>query len=616
MRINSRFFSATALVSIAIGFMTAGCMEDNPIDYTTGAVAVGDGSQQSDVSLDTEDPVAVSLMIDNGAASTSNTAVTLDMDATDDVAVTDYYASESAATPQASDSGWQSYQQSTSFTLSGSNSLGVFQRTVYVWFKDAAGNVSSNSVSASISLGVYDTTAPTAVSVVIEECSYYIKDPGLMTAYWETSSNPAALSAGTYTLAGDLNAALADETDAEIESYPLLSIPTGVSVTAAGDPLDANVYFRGCEDLSSTTSSSVTLTLSATDDQAVTNYYASESAVTPQAGDNGWDNYSTSVSYSFDNDTAETKTVNVWFKDAAGNVSGSVADSIERVGLSGVADRMSAGAIHTCTIKNDKTLQCWGANIYGQSTVPDDLGEVSAVSAGGLSTCVIKVDGTAHCWGENGSGQNNVPVDLGVVKQISAGQQHTCAVKVDGTAHCWGSNYEWGSFVGQSNVPTDLGLVKSISAGRGHTCAIKEDSTVNCWGSSSIADLSVPGDLGLVSSISAGYNHTCAVRADDTAQCWGANYSGESTPPADLGTVKSVISGKRNHTCAIKADDTLQCWGDDSFGKSTVPSGLGSVKSVAAGEGHTCAIKVDDSVACWGSNMWNGGLTPVPAELQ
>jgi hypothetical protein len=123
---------------------------------------------------------------------------------------------------------------------------------VNVWFKDAAGNV-SESVDASISLGVYDTTAPTAVSVVID---------------------------------------------------------------------------GGADN---TTSSSVTLTLSATDDQAVTNYYASESAVTPQAGDSGWDNYSTSVSYSFDNDTAETKTVNVWFKDAAGNVSGSVADSISLI---------------------------------------------------------------------------------------------------------------------------------------------------------------------------------------------------------------------------------------------------------------------------------------------
>jgi len=232
----SNFFKTTAILSTALFTLLGGCLVEDPIDYTTATTSVSDdGGQQGggDV-FDSTAPVAVSLLIDNGAASTNTTAVTLDMSATDDVAVTDYYASESAATPQASDSGWQSYQQSTSFTLSGSNSLGVFQRTVNVWFKDAAGNV-SGSVGASISLSVFDTTAPNAVSVVID---------------------------------------------------------------------------GGADN---TTSSSVTLTLSATDDQAVTQYFASESAVTPQAGDSGWDNYSTSVAYSFDNDTAETKTVNVWF---------------------------------------------------------------------------------------------------------------------------------------------------------------------------------------------------------------------------------------------------------------------------------------------------------------
>jgi hypothetical protein len=263
MRTKSNFFKTITILSTALFSLLAGCLEDNPIDYTTGAVAASpsdsnpaDGGDNENSGggnnniLDVTAPTASVLLIDNGAASTNTTAVTLDFDATDDVAVTHYYASESNATPQASDNDWQSYQQSTSFTLSGSNSLGVFQRTVNVWFKDAAGNV-SESVDASISLGVYDTTAPTAVSVVIE---------------------------------------------------------------------------GGADN---TTSSSATLTLSATDDQAVTGYYASESTVTPQAGDSGWDNYSTSVSYSFDNDTAETKTVNVWFKDAAGNVSGSVADTIE-----------------------------------------------------------------------------------------------------------------------------------------------------------------------------------------------------------------------------------------------------------------------------------------------
>jgi len=190
----SNFFKTTTILSTALFSLLAGCLEDNPIDYTTGAVAAspsdsnpaGEGSGDNENSAggggsgdnensgggnnnisDVTAPTATALLIDNGAASTSTTAVTLDFDATDDVAVTHYYASESATTPQASDSGWENYQQSTSFTLSGSNSLGVFQRTVYVWFKDAAGNV-SEVASDDISLGVYDTTAPNAVSVVMD----------------------------------------------------------------------------------------------------------------------------------------------------------------------------------------------------------------------------------------------------------------------------------------------------------------------------------------------------------------------------------------------------------------------------------------------------------------
>ena len=202
------------------------------------------------------------------------------------------------------------------------NSLGVYLKKVNAWFKDAAGNV-SESVSASISLGVYDTTAPTAVSVVIDN--------------------------GT----------------------------------------------------ASTTNATVTLTSDATDDVGVTEYFASEFSTTPQAVDSGWDNYSTSVRCTFDNDTIETKTVNAWFKDAAGNVSDSVADTIERVGLSGVADRMSAGNYHTCAIKADDSVQCWGRNNWGQSSVPSGLGSVKSVAAGGGHTCAIKTDDSLQCWGRN-----------------------------------------------------------------------------------------------------------------------------------------------------------------------------------------------------------------------
>ncbi len=72
--------------------------------------------------------------------------------------VTGYYASESSTTPSASATGWTSVTSATSysanilFTLSSGGGI----KTVYVWFKDASGNVST---SASGTIAVTTTTS-------------------------------------------------------------------------------------------------------------------------------------------------------------------------------------------------------------------------------------------------------------------------------------------------------------------------------------------------------------------------------------------------------------------------------------------------------------------------
>src|SRR3990167_2511998 len=84
-----------------------------------------------------------SLSINSGAAYTKSTSVTLNLSATDNVGVTGYYLSTSSTTPSATATGWisvtstASYGASVSYTLSSGNG----NKTVYVWYKDAAGNV-------------------------------------------------------------------------------------------------------------------------------------------------------------------------------------------------------------------------------------------------------------------------------------------------------------------------------------------------------------------------------------------------------------------------------------------------------------------------------------------
>jgi hypothetical protein len=109
----------------------------------------GDGGSGGDTTA----PSNVSLVINNGAASTSYTTVTLSIAATDNVGVAGYYISENSTTPSATASGWTSvtstisYSANVSFTLSSGDGA----KTIYVWFKDDAGNVSAPA-TASITL--------------------------------------------------------------------------------------------------------------------------------------------------------------------------------------------------------------------------------------------------------------------------------------------------------------------------------------------------------------------------------------------------------------------------------------------------------------------------------
>ena len=60
-----------------------------------------------------------------------------------------------------------------------------------------------------------------------------------------------------------------------------------------------------------------------------------------------------------------------------------------------------------------------------------------SVDAGEGHTCGVKTDGTVACWGYDSAGDTIPP--SGTFSQVSAGPDHTCGVKTDGTVACWGS---------------------------------------------------------------------------------------------------------------------------------------------------------------------------------
>ena len=274
--------------------------------------------------------------------------------------------------------------------------------------------------------------------------------------------------------------------------------------------------------------------------------------------------------------------------------------------------QVASGDFHSCALKPAGSLSCWGLSDSGQTSVPNELGQVKQLSLGASHSCELNEAGQVICWGANDNRQRDVPGNLGAVDQVSAGGFHTCVVKDDGTARCWGDDY-----FGQSTVPKDLGTIKELSSGPNHTCAIKTDGYVACWGYAVFGSVSVPITLGKVSQISAGGAHTCAIESTGgKLTCWGDTYHGSllstaSVVPADLGPVSSV-STNDHHTCAITQDGFARCWGENTTGETDIPDDLGVVTQISSGRDHTCAVTARyNGTRCWGA--YGKGQTRVPA---
>jgi len=112
-------------------------------------------------------------------------------------------------------------------------------------------------------------------------------------------------------------------------------------------------------------------------------------------------------------------------------------------------DAVSAGYEHWCALRNG-TARCWGDPLGGKTDAPDE--ELVALAAGTEHTCGIRPDGSVVCWGcgqaDKGTfdwGQCDVPPDLRAV-QISASTYQTCAVTTEGTVECWGCDNPPGDY--------------------------------------------------------------------------------------------------------------------------------------------------------------------------
>lgn len=339
----------------------------------------------------------------------------------------------------------------------------------------------------------------------------------------------------------------------------------------------------------------------------------------------------------------------------------------------------ASGAVHTCALRMDGSLWCWGGNQQGElgvgsaiteRTDPTRVGSAKwkTISASLSSTCGIQTDGTLWCWGTHYVDNTNyvsvfdptmVP---GAFTQVSVGAYHVCALKPDHTAWCWGLNYN--GELGTNDVvprvsPTQITSGPqwlSVSAGGFHSCGLATDGTAWCWGQNNVGELgignnSIPEvhvpaqvDAEQWMAVTTGNAHTCGILASGHLRCWGSNSNGQlgddlptstvnsSFSPVAVGpddTTWSAVGAGVTDTCAIDAAGRLLCWGANTNGElgNSIPSpsqpspvvvtgGARTWSAVGLGAISTCAIGTDHNMWCFGvTRLGASGSVLVPTRV-
>ncbi|MFK7692262.1 S-layer homology domain-containing protein [Paenibacillus sp. HJGM_3] len=247
----------------------------------------------------------------------------------------------------------------------------------------------------------------------------------------------------------------------------------------------------------------------------------------------------------------------------------------------------------SAALKSDGTTINWGSYAF-----PEEWRSIHApfksIAGGNSHASALTWDHDVVSWGAGSMGQTSVPVDLPETTAIASGINHTLALLSDGTVRWWGPYY-------LERIPEHLSDVVAIDANDNYSVALKRDGHLVVWGDG--GQLQPPPGLDGVVAIAAGRSHLIALKSDGTLVGWGNNRHGETVTPAPAfgGLSWSPVSENGKTTARI-AEGYLQ---DERYGELTLKYRIGdagSIRQPYVGEnpsdlGYDTELQPDEALA-------------------
>ncbi len=259
-------------------------------------------------------------------------------------------------------------------------------------------------------------------------------------------------------------------------------------------------------------------------------------------------------------------------------------DGTRMVSIS-VADERS------CGVWDDGTIDCWGNDSWGSSTLPSGL-LLREISVGDYHACGIAVDGATHCWGELEG--RPVLAPSAPLRSVRAEGKQQCGLTMPGSIICWGIDATpHRTITGQFDA-FDVGL-------HGAICALDGEGRLSCdWDSPH--PYALPGGERFT-QVSVGETQACGVTVEGAIRCLsGQRYRERERWQQDTfdGVPFLQVEMGTNGGCALRGDLTLACFG--TYAAAGARPVSDKLLLLDVGLRHACGISAEGKPVCWGSN--------------